>query len=67
MNPFLSDKSWTTHLVVSEATVSTYDDDYVAYMEHTLADGDVEYHHGLYWRRDPVLEEPLYKMPKMHS
>jgi hypothetical protein len=33
-------------------------------VEHTLADGEVESHHGLYWKRDGVLEEPRRKMPK---
>jgi hypothetical protein len=45
-NPLVSETPPTIHVDVSEATVSTYyDDDYVAYAEHTFADGEVESHH----------------------
>jgi hypothetical protein len=64
MNPLVSDDPWTTNDGVSEANVSTKDDDDVSYVEHNLPDGEVEYHHGLYWKRDGVLEELQRKMPK---
>jgi hypothetical protein len=67
MNHLVSGDPWTTHVDVSEATVSTDDDDYIDYMEHNLADGGVECHHGLQWRRYGVLEEPLNNMPKMYG
>jgi hypothetical protein len=64
MNRLASDDPWTTHVSVSEATLSTYDDDAVDYVEHNLAEGEVESNHGLYWRCDGVLEEPLRRMPR---
>jgi hypothetical protein len=65
INPLVSDDPWTTHAGASEDTLSTEDDDDVAYVEHNLADGEVESHHCLYWKCDGVLEEPQRKMPKM--
>jgi hypothetical protein len=67
MNHLVSENPWTTHVGGSEATVSTDDDDDVAYVEQNLADGEVESHNGLYWRRDGVLEETLRKIPNMHG
>jgi hypothetical protein len=64
MNHFVSNDPWTTHDGVSEATVSTEDDNDVAYVEQNLADVEVESHHGLYWKHDGVIEEPQCKMPK---
>jgi hypothetical protein len=64
MNPLVIDNPCTTHASVSEANACTEDDDDCDYVENHLADGEVESHHGLYWRRDGVLEEPQCKMPK---
>jgi hypothetical protein len=64
MNPLVSDNPWTTHAGISEDTVTIEEEDDVAYVEENLADGEVESHHGLYWKRDGVLEEPQRKMPK---
>jgi hypothetical protein len=61
----VSDDPLTTHVDVSEANLSTDDDNDVAYVEHNLDDGDVESHHELYWKRDGLLEQPLNKMLKM--
>jgi hypothetical protein len=57
INYLVSDDPCTTHLDLSGATVSTDDDDYIAYVEHNLAYGDVESYHGLYWRCDGDLED----------
>jgi hypothetical protein len=59
-----NDNPWTTHAGISEDTVTIEEEDYVASVEENLADGEVEYHHGLYWKRDGVLEEPQRKMLK---
>jgi hypothetical protein len=64
MNLLVSDDPWTTHAGISEDTVTIKEEDDVAYVEHNLADSEVESHHGLYWKRDGVLEEPQPKMPK---
>jgi hypothetical protein len=64
MNPLVSDDPWTTHVGVNKATVPKDADDDFAYVEHNLADSEVEYHHGLYWRRDGILKEPLHNMQK---
>jgi hypothetical protein len=65
MNPLASDNPWKTHAGISEDTVSTEEEDDVAYVDQNIADCEVESHHGLNWKRDGVLEEPQYKMPKM--
>jgi hypothetical protein len=64
MNPLVSDDPWTTHAGISEDTVSIEEEEDVAYVDHNLADGEVESHHGLYWKRAGVLEEPQRKMLK---
>jgi hypothetical protein len=64
MNPLVSDNPWKTHAGISEDTLTIKEEDDVAYVEENLADGEVESHHGLYWKRDAVLEEPQRKMSK---
>jgi hypothetical protein len=64
MNHFVSDDPWTTHAGIGEDTVSIEEEDDVAYVEQNLADGEVESHHGLYWKHDGVLEKPHRKMPR---
>jgi hypothetical protein len=69
--------SWETVLTVkvmmrkiSQATLSIDgddDDDDVCYVEHDLAGGEVESHHGLYSRHDGILEELLCKMLKVRG
>jgi hypothetical protein len=68
MNIFVSDKPWETNVDTGEDNVPPDDDDNeVAFVEKNLADGDYESHHGLYWRHDGVLEEPLKNIPKMRG
>jgi hypothetical protein len=64
MNPLVSDDPWTTHSGISEDTVTIEEEYDVAYVEENLADSEVESRHGLYWKRDGVLEEPPCKMQK---
>jgi hypothetical protein len=50
MNLLVSGDPWTTHAGISEDTVSIEEEDDVAYVEKNLADGEVDSHHGFYWK-----------------
>jgi hypothetical protein len=55
MNALVSDDPWTTHAGISEDTITIEEEDDAAYVDQNLADGEVESHHGLYWKHDGVL------------
>jgi hypothetical protein len=64
MYPLVSEDPRKTHYGISLDNVTIEEEDDVAYVEQNFADGEVESHHGLYWKRDGVLEQPQRKMPK---
>jgi hypothetical protein len=64
-NPLFSDEPWTRRARTDDDEDPVFDnteDSDIAVPPPGLANQNVETHHGLYWQRDGVLEEPK-KMP----
>jgi hypothetical protein len=69
-NPFFSDEPWTRRARIDddEDPVSDNEEDSdISVPLSGLVNENVETHHGLYWQRDGVLEEPQNKMPFSHG
>jgi hypothetical protein len=65
-HPLVSDEPWTHHARTDDNEYPVFDneeDSDIKIPPSGLANKNVENHHGLYWQRDGVLEEPQNKMP----